>query len=142
MKKQKKTHKIELEKANGDIKYPKNVDFVEISMPHTQLDKVANKNWWSLEQRADPALRKHNVRRQEKLLGKVFKAASEVLTDMQYQIFVYRYVYQMPETEISEKLGRDQSYIPLVLKNCIRKIQKRLRVPQNLKGFSRDRIED
>lgn len=129
----------ELEKANAEIESPKNIDFVEISMTHENLDKVAQKNAQLLNQRNDPILRKHTVRRQEKLIRKVFKAASQVLTDDQFQIFTMRYIYNMPERDIAQQIGRNQSYIPLVLKNSIKKIQKRLRIPLNLKGFSRDR---
>lgn len=129
----------ELEKANAEIETPRNIDFVEISMTHESLDKIAQQNAQLLNQRNDPILRKHTVRRQEKLIRRVFKSASQVLTDDQFQIFTMRYIYNMPENEIAMQIGRNQSYIPLVLKNSIKKIQKRLRVPINLKGFSRDR---
>lgn len=129
----------ELEKANSEIKNPKNIDFVEISMTHEQLDKVAQKNSLLLGQRTDPEVRKYAVRRQEKLLRKVFKAARQVLTDDQFSIFVQRYIYNLPEKEIQAQMGCVQNYISRVLKASIKKIQKRLRVPINLKGFSKDR---
>jgi DNA-directed RNA polymerase specialized sigma subunit len=129
----------ETEKANAEIETPKNVDYLEISMTHEGLEKVAQENSVLLDQRNDPVLRRRFVRRQEKLLRKVFKAASQVLTSDQFSIFTQRYIYNLPESEISEQLGKAQSYIPRVLKACIKKIQKRLRVPINLKGFSRDR---
>jgi RNA polymerase sigma factor (sigma-70 family) len=138
----KKIQKIkEIEKANSEIKNPKNIDFVEISMTHEQLDKVAQKNALLLGQRTNPELRKHTIRRQEKLLKKVFKAASQVLTDQQFEIFVQRYVYNLPEAEICASMGCVQNYISRTLKASIKKIQKRLRVPINLKGFSKDRID-
>jgi DNA-directed RNA polymerase specialized sigma subunit len=140
MKKQPQRSK-ETEKANAEIETPKNVDFIEISMPPEELDKVAQKHSQLLDQRNDPALRKHTVRRQEKLLRKVFKAASQVLTTQQFNIFVMRYVYQMPEKDIIVQIGCVQNYISRVLKASIKKIQKRLRVPINLKGFSKDRKE-
>ena len=142
MKKRQQKKVRETEKANAEIENPKNVDFVEISMPHEELDKVAQKHAQLLEQRNDPTLRKHIVRRQEKLLKKVFKAASQVLTEAQWQIFVMRYIYQIPECDIAQQLGRHQSYVPLTIKNSIKKIQKRLRIPINLIGFSRDRKKD
>lgn len=129
----------ELEKANAEIEIPKNVDFLEISMTHEELDKVAQKQTQLLDQRNDPALRKKFIRRQEKLLRKVFKAASQVLTEKQFQIFTLRYVYNLPEQEIIDQVGCAQSFVSRVLKACIKKIQKRLRVPINLVGFSRDR---
>ena len=70
----------ETEKANAEIETPKNVDYIEISMTHEGLEKVAQDNAILLEQRNDPVLRRKFVRRQEKLLRKVFKAASQVLT--------------------------------------------------------------
>jgi RNA polymerase sigma factor (sigma-70 family) len=92
-----------------------------------------------LDQRNDPVLRKHTVRRQEKLLRKIFKTASQVLTDAQFQIFTMRYIYQLPEDEISQQVGCVQNYISRALKASIRKIQKRLRVSVTLKGFTKDR---
>ena len=129
----------ELEKAHGEPGTPKNVDFVEISMTHEDLEKIAQQNAMLLDQRNDPVLRKHTVRRQEKLLRKTFKAASQVLTDQQFQIFTMRYVYQMPEEEISQQVGCVQNYISRTLKASIKKIQKRLRIPINLVGFAKDR---
>jgi RNA polymerase sigma factor (sigma-70 family) len=129
----------ETEKANAEIETPKNVDYVEISMTHEGLEKVAQDNAILLEQRNNPILRRKYIRRQEKLLRKVFKAASQVLTTQQFQIFTMRYVYQLPEQEIAQQVGCIQNYVARVLKACIKKIQKRLRVPINLKGFSRDR---
>lgn len=129
----------ELEKAHSESGSPKNVDFVEISMTHEDLEKIAQKNSQLLDQRTNPILRKHTVRRQEKLLRKVFKAASQVLTDQQFQIFTCRYIYQLPEDEISQQLGCVQNYISRTLRASIQKIQKRLRLPINLKGFSKDR---
>jgi len=128
----------ETEKANAEIETPKNVDYIEISMTHEGLEKVAQEQSVLLDQRNDPLLRRKFVRRQEKLLRKVFKAASQVLTTQQFQIFTMRYVYQLPEEEISQQVGCIQNYVARVLKACIKKIQKRLRVPVNLKGFSRE----
>lgn len=141
MKKKKQKRSRSTEKANAEIETPKNIDFVEIPMPNEELDKLVQKNAHLLAQRNDPNIRKHVVRRQKKLLRKIFKAATQVLTDDQFQIFILRYIYQLPEKEIAQQIGRNQSYIPLVLKNCIKKVQKRLRIPISLKGFSRDRKE-
>ena len=129
----------ELEKAHAESGSPKNVDFVEISMTHEDLEKIAQQNAMLLDQRNDPVLRKHTVRRQEKLLRKTFKAASQVLTDQQFQIFTMRYVYQMPEEEIDQQVGCVQNYVSRTLKASIKKVQKRLRIPINLVGFAKDR---
>ena len=129
----------ETERANAEIETPKNVDYIEISMTHEGLEKVAQDNAVLIQQRSDPTLRRHAVRRQEKLLRKVFKAASQVLTSSQFNIWVQRYVFNLGEKDIAASLGCNQSLIPASLKASIKKIQKRLRVPINLVGFSRDR---
>jgi RNA polymerase sigma factor (sigma-70 family) len=136
-KKQPKIKEIETTRADPDN--PKHADWVEISMNHEDLEKLAQKNAVAIEQRSDPVLRKHTVRKQEKLLRKIFKAASQVLTDDQFSIFVQRYIYQLPESEISHQVGGDQANISRALRASIKKIQKRLRLPINLDGFTKDR---
>ena len=123
----------ELEKAHAESGSPKNVDFVEISMTHEALESIAQLNSQLIDQRNDPVLRRHTVRRQEKLLRKIFKAASQVLTDAHFQIFTMRYVYNMPEEEIIQQVGCVQNYISRSLKASIQKIQKQLRVYPTLK---------
>ena len=129
----------EIEKANAEIETPKNVDYIEISMTNEGLEKVAQDNAILLEQRNDPILRRRFIRRQEKLLRKVFKAASQVLTSQQFSIFTMRYIYQLSENEVAQQVGCVQNYVARVLKACIKKVQKRLRLDVNLKDFSRDR---
>lgn len=114
-------------------------DVLEINMSHEDLEKVAQKHSVLIDKRNDPVLRKHIVRKQEKLLRKVFKAASQVLTDNQFQIFAMRYIYQLPESEISHQVGGDQSNISRALRASIKKIQKKLRLPISLEGFAKDR---
>jgi DNA-directed RNA polymerase specialized sigma24 family protein len=139
----KKIQKLkEIEKANAEIETPKNTDFIEISMPNEELDIVAQKQYQLLSQRNDPVLRKHWVRRQEKLLRKVFKAASQVLTESQFQVFVMKFVYGLINREIADQLGKDISYPPRVLKACVKKIQKKLRVEENLKWFSGNYLDN
>ncbi len=128
-----------LDQIHNDPGLSSSLDYVEISMTHEDLEKLAQKNAMLLEQRQDYERRKHLVRKQEKLLKKIFKAASQVLTDAQFQIFSMRYIYQMPESEIAQQVGCVQNYISRALKASIKKIQKRLRVPINLKGFAKDR---
>lgn len=142
MKKQKQQKLKETEKANAEIETPKNIDFVEINMTHENLEKIAQKNAQLLNQRNDPILRKKTVRRQEKLLRKVLKASSQVLTDDQHQVFVMRFIYGLGNQEIANQLGKNVSYPPRILKACIKKIQKRLRVEENLSWFSGSYISD
>jgi RNA polymerase sigma factor (sigma-70 family) len=134
--KKKQQKSKEIEKANSEIETPKNIDFVEISMTHEGLEKIAQKNAQLLSQRNDPVLRKKTVRRQEKLLRKVLKAASQVLTDDQHQVFVMRFIYGLGNQEIADQLGKNVSYPPRLLKASVKKIQKRLRVEENLSWFS------
>jgi RNA polymerase sigma factor (sigma-70 family) len=116
-----------------------NPNYIEISMSHEDLEKAAKQQSLLLEQKQDYDKRRHIVRKQEKLLKKIFKASSQVLTDAQFQIFSMRYIYQMPESEIAQQVGCVQNYVSRALKASIKKIQKRLRVPINLKGFAKDR---
>jgi len=143
MKKKLKTHKL-VEVVKDDLGTPRKVihDVTEISMAHEDLEILAQKYSALIDQRNDPVLRKHIVRRQEKLLRKVFKAASQVLTNQQFQIWVCRFVYQMPEEEISQQVGCVQNYVSRTIKASIKKVQKRLRVPVSLIGFSKDRKEN
>jgi len=138
--KKKQTKKQPLiEKAHDDASILKSLDFTEISMTHEDLEKVAQKQSLLWDKRNNPVVRKNTVRRQEKLLRKVFKSASQVLTDAQFQIFTMRYVYQLPEDEIAQQVGCVQNYVSRALKASIKKIQKKLRLPINLKGFAKDR---
>jgi RNA polymerase sigma factor (sigma-70 family) len=116
-----------------------NPNYIEISMSHEDLEKATRKQSLLLEQKQDYEKRRHIVRKQEKLLRKIFKASSQVLTDSQFQIFSMRYIYQLPESEIAQQVGCVQNYVSRALKASIKKIQKRLRVPINLKGFAKDR---
>lgn len=128
-----------IDQIHNDPGISSSLDYIEISMSHEDLEKLAQKNAMLLEQRQDYEKRKHIVRKQEKLLKKIFKASRQVLTDAQFQIFTMRYIYQMPESEIAQQVGCVQNYISRALKASIKKIQKRLRVPINLKGFTKDR---
>lgn len=139
MKKKAPKIKKELERANAEIETPKNIDFIEISMPNEELDKVANKYHSLLEQRNDPVLRRKIIRKQERLLRKIFKTASQVLTDLQFNVFTLAYVFQVPDTEIAKQLNCHQTNVTGTLRACIKKIQKRLRVKISLKDFSKNR---
>jgi len=139
MKKKQPKVKRELEKANAEIENPKNVDFVEISMPNEELDKVAHKYHQLLEQRNDPLLRRKSIRKQERLLRKIFKSASQVLTEIQMNVFVQCYAYQIPDKEVAKQLGCHPTYVTGILRACVKKIQKRLRVKISLREFSKGR---
>ena|SRR5690348_15506414 len=128
--KKKQTKKKLTENSHNDPGISTSADYVEISMTHEGLEKLAQKNSLLLDQRNDPVLRKHTVRRQEKLLRKVFKSASQILTDAQFQIFTMRYIYQLPEDEIAQQVGCVQNYVSRALKASIKKIQKRLRLDE------------
>src|SRR5690348_17690125 len=110
--KKKQTKKKLTENSHNDPGISTSADYVEISMTHEGLEKLAQKNSLLLDQRNDPVLRKHTVRRQEKLLRKVFKSASQILTDAQFQIFTMRYIYQLPRSE--EHTSELQSPVHLV----------------------------
>jgi DNA-directed RNA polymerase specialized sigma24 family protein len=139
MKKKQPKVKRELERANAEIENPKNVDFVEISMPNEELDKVAHKYHQLIEQRNDPVLRRKQIRRQERLIKKIFKAASQVLTDTQFNVFVKCYAYQIPDKEVAKQLGCHPTYVTGILRACVKKIQKRLRIKVSLREFSKGR---
>lgn len=138
-KKQKKSKKPDY--TRDDLGTPRSIihDITEISMSNDDLEKVAQKQSALLDQRNDPVLRRHIIRKQEKLLHKIFKAASQVLTDSHFQIFTMRYVYNLSEEEIVQQIGCVQNYISRSLRASIKKIQKRLRVTSDLKGFAKDR---
>lgn len=139
MKKKQVKVKRETERANAEIENPKNIDFVEISMPNEELDKVANKYHQLLEQRNDPKIRKKSIRRQERLLKKIFKAASQVLTEAQFNVFVQCYAYQIADKDVAKQMGCHPTYITGILRACVKKIQKRLRVKISLREFSKGR---
>src|SRR6185437_5024887 len=113
-----KAKRVEL--IHDDAGISASLDYIEIGMSHEDLEKVAQKQSMLLEQRQDYEKRKHIVRKQEKLLKKTFKAASQVLTDAQFQIFSMRYIYQMPESEIAQQVGCVQNYISRALKASIK----------------------
>lgn len=88
-------------------------------------------------------------KKQKRLLRKVLQAASQVLTDRQFQIFVLRFIFNLTEEEVAERLTREfigrprldkrtkqagevkkisQPYVSQTTHVCIKKIQKALRL--------------
>jgi len=114
---------------------PKNdVDFIEISTATSeQLDQLVQK--YSKLQ-APPidddidneVVQQKNHRRKERLVRKIFKAASMVLTDIQFQIFILRTVCAAKEKEIAAQLSVNQSYVSNVLRASNQKIRIALRL--------------
>lgn len=67
-------------------------------------------------------------KRKQRLLRKIFKAASEVLTDIQMKVFTMRAVYGINEVVIARTLQVNQPMVSLVWKASVKKIRKALRI--------------
>lgn len=90
-------------------------------------------------------------KKQKRLLKKIMQAASKVLTDRQFQIFMLRFIFNLNQEEIASRLTREhvgrphlqgkgkskkpmilkpvsQEYVAQTLPVCIKKIQKALRL--------------
>jgi DNA-directed RNA polymerase specialized sigma subunit len=106
-----------------------NLDYIEISLPTEDLDHVIQKYAPNFIV-DDEDIEETQVfkRRKERLVRKIFQAASSTLTQRQLQVFMMRHVCGMKEMEIAGKLDVHQSYVSNVLKVCNRKIRKELRI--------------
>ena len=107
------------------------IEFLEIPMDPDALEKaaLANATWQQLV-KEDPAndYNEMEVRMlQEDKVKKIFQTASQVLTEIQFRIFVMRYAYDLKQREIAKQIKCHQSYVPSVLKASVKKIQKRLK---------------
>ena len=106
-------------------------EFVEISMSPEQLEIEAHKHAsWQQLIKDDPANDYSEIETrmlQEDRIKKIFQTASQVLTEIQFKIFVMRYAYDLKQREIAKQLKCHQSYVPSVLKASVKKIQKRLK---------------
>jgi RNA polymerase sigma factor (sigma-70 family) len=106
-------------------------DFVEIPMDPVALEKAAHAHAsWQQLVKDDPASDYSEVEvrmRQEEKIQKIFQTASQVLTEVQFKIFVMRYAYDFKQKDIAKQLKCNQSYVPSVLKASIKKIKKRLK---------------
>jgi DNA-directed RNA polymerase specialized sigma24 family protein len=124
-------------KLNKEIEkiYPA-PDFIEFTVSPEELDRIAQANAQRLEQLTNPELRKRIVVKQQRLYNKIFKAASQILTNKQFNIFVMKFIYGFKNREIADQLHKDVAYPPRVLKACTKKIQKRLRLRADLSWFT------
>jgi len=109
----------------------KKIEFVEIPMDPEALEKAAltHATWQQLI-KDDPANDYNEIEArmlQEDRIKKIFQTASQVLTEIQFKIFVMRYAYDLKQREIAKQLKCHQSYVPSVLKASVKKIQKRLK---------------
>jgi RNA polymerase sigma factor (sigma-70 family) len=114
----------------SEIKHLPKGEFVEISMSPEQLEVAAAQHaTWQQLVKDDPANDYSEVEArmlQEERIKKIFQTASQVLTEIQFKIFVMRYAYDLKQREIAKQLTCNQSYVPSVLKASVKKIQKRL----------------
>jgi len=107
------------------------MEFVEISMDPEALEKAAHAHaTWQQLIKDDPAndYNELEVRMiQAERINKIFQTASQVLTEVQFKIFVMRYAYDLKQKDIAKQIHCNQSYVPSVLKASVKKIQKRLK---------------
>lgn len=118
-------------KDNATKAYNTKTDFVEISMDPENLERAAHQHaTWQQLVKDDPANEYNEVEArmlQEERIKKIFQTASQVLTEIQFKIFVMRYAYDLKQKDIAKQLQCNQSYVPSVLKASVKKIQKRLK---------------
>jgi RNA polymerase sigma factor (sigma-70 family) len=132
MKKKKQASKRkEYIRDNATKAHNTKTDFVEISMSPEQLEVEAHKHaTWQQLVKDDPANDYNEIEvrmLQAERIQKIFQTASQVLTEIQFKIFVMRYAYDLKQREIAKQLKCNQSYVPSVLKASVKKIQKRLK---------------
>ena len=115
-------------------KDPKNdLDYVEVSLPDESIDAFiqhyALASYLRTEQMT-PEEQSRAAERRARLLRKIMKAASLVLTDRQFQIFTLRHVTGLKEVDIAQQVEVNQSYISSVLHTSYKKIKKALRLKE------------
>jgi DNA-directed RNA polymerase specialized sigma subunit len=107
------------------------LDHKEILMDPESIEAVANQTTaWHKLIKEDPANDYNEIESrmaQEAKIKKIFQTASQVLTEIQFKIFVMRYAYDLKQKDISKQLKCNQSYVPAVLKASVKKIQARLK---------------
>jgi RNA polymerase sigma factor (sigma-70 family) len=107
------------------------IEFIEIPMDMESLEKAAHLHAsWQQLVKDDPANDFNEVEArmlQEERIKKIFQTASQVLTEIQFKIFVMRYAYDLKQKDIAKQLKCNQSYVPSVLKASVKKIQSRLK---------------
>lgn len=133
MKKKKQVSKRKERVVRYSDMSPKNakMEFIEIPMDPEALEKaaMAHANWQQLV-KDDPANDYNEIEArmlQADRVQKIFQTASQVLTEVQFKIFVMRYAYDLKQKDIAKQLKCNQSYVPSVLKASVKKIQKRLK---------------
>jgi RNA polymerase sigma factor (sigma-70 family) len=88
-------------------------DYEEILMDPEQLEKIADQHTaWHKLIKEDPANDYDEVESrmlQEERIHKIFQTASQVLTEVQFKIFVMRYAYDLKQREIAKQLKCNQS---------------------------------
>jgi len=132
MKKKKQASKRkEYVKDNSTRAHNSKIEFVEISMDPEALERIAHEHAsWQQLVKDDPANDYDEVETrmlQEERIKKIFQTASQVLTEVQFKIFVMRYAYDLKQKDIAKQIKCNQSYVPSVLKASVKKIQKRLK---------------
>ena len=113
----------------------RDIDFIEISLPDNEVDAFVNKYATSYLRRQSQDLAdliKRDKERQ-KMKDDLYKAASECLTNKQFEIFILRFKGGMKEIDIAEKLGVYQGYISIVLNACKEKLKRKLGFPSKMK---------
>lgn len=76
----------------------------------------------------DPEEKEAYRKRREKMVEDLFVAATKVLTEVQFQFFTSYYVLGMSEVQIADSFGVTQPYCSIVLKACVKKIKKHLKL--------------
>ena len=112
------------------------IDFIEVSLPEESFDQVIRKygNKSYLQRMGESSLDlDKKASRNRKLWNKLWKAASTVLTDKQFRIYVERNILKKKEVAIAKTLGVNQSYISNVLKVSNKKIRKVLKLNEEKK---------
>jgi len=116
--------------------HPKrDIDFIEISLPDHEVDNFVNKYApdYFRKQSQDLSQLIERENDKKKMRDSLYKAASECLTNKQFEIFILRFKGGMKEIEIAEKLKVNQAYIAIVLNACKEKLKRKLGFPSKMK---------
>lgn len=95
----------------------------EISLDTENIELLISK-----QLAVDPEEREKERKRREKMIYDLFAAATEVLTETQFQFFTAYYVVGMSEMQISDSFEVSQPYVSIVLSASSKKIRKHLGV--------------
>lgn len=107
----------------------RNIEQVEVGFPIDDVDAfLEHYGGHPMGGDMDDVTRQYMRRKHDKIMYKVFKAASLVLTDRQWQIFNLRWIANQSQTDISHQLSVRQHYVSVVLQACNRKILKAFRL--------------